>query len=70
MSSERFTTIVGDVAEMTSASKQQRLFPAHFLDSRHYQDAVRFVETRAVEFIDENGGGSGVRLRKQQNQKD
>ena len=28
----------------------------------------RALETAGVEFIDENGGGSGVRLRKTQNQ--
>jgi transcriptional regulator with XRE-family HTH domain len=48
-----------------------RLFEGDAADSRHATLAVlrRAFELAGVEFIDENGGGPGVRLRKRQRPK-
>jgi hypothetical protein len=35
----------------------------------HSRDAVRMAEAAGIEFINENGGGPGVRLRERQRQK-
>ena len=48
-----------------------RLFEGNAAESRHATLAVlrRAFESAGVEFIDENGGGPGVRLRKRQRAK-
>ena len=48
-----------------------RLFEGNGAESRHATLAVvrRAFELAGVEFIDENGGGPGVRLRKHQRSK-
>jgi transcriptional regulator with XRE-family HTH domain len=48
-----------------------RLFEAEGAEARHATLAVlrRAFELAGVEFIDENGGGPGVRLRKRQQKK-
>ena len=49
-----------------------RLFEGNVAESRHATLAVlrRAFESAGVEFIDENGGGPGVRLRKDQRARD
>jgi len=48
-----------------------RLFESETTETRHATIAVvrRAFELAGVEFIDENGGGPGVRLRKRQQKK-
>jgi hypothetical protein len=48
-----------------------RIFESEAAETRHATRVVlrQALESAGVEFIDENGGGSGVRLRRRQKKK-
>ena len=60
----RSTLGVNTIRRAEAADDETSLTPANRIAIR------RALETAGVEFIDENGGGPGVRLRKRQPRKD